>query len=340
MTDDYLWDRSGEPDPEVQRLERLLGGLGYQRPAPNFQLSPVKSNRPRFGPRWISFAAAATILLALGGWWVIMRTSRSSWEVDRLDGRPKVGSRHIESSGSLAVGELLETDRSSRAMISIGRIGRVQVEPNSRVRLVQARLTEHRLALDRGSLQASIWAPPRLFFVDTPSAVAVDLGCAYILQVDESGASLLHVTYGWVAFELNGRESFVPAEALCATRPGMGPGTPYFEDSSPAFRSALVDLDFGNLAPQARDEALGIVLTEARTRDAFTLWHLLARLAGEDRARVYDRMAELVHPPQGVTRQGVLHGDKQMLDLWWDQLGLKDTSWWRLWKGPSPLGEK
>ena len=27
MSDDYLWDRSGPPDADVERLERLLGTL-------------------------------------------------------------------------------------------------------------------------------------------------------------------------------------------------------------------------------------------------------------------------------------------------------------------------
>lgn len=30
MKDNYLWDRSGEPDPELQKLEDLLGTLRYQ----------------------------------------------------------------------------------------------------------------------------------------------------------------------------------------------------------------------------------------------------------------------------------------------------------------------
>ena len=30
MNDNYLWDRSGEPDPEIQKLEELLGELRYQ----------------------------------------------------------------------------------------------------------------------------------------------------------------------------------------------------------------------------------------------------------------------------------------------------------------------
>lgn len=32
MSDDYLWDRSGEPDPEIERLERALAPLGHDAP--------------------------------------------------------------------------------------------------------------------------------------------------------------------------------------------------------------------------------------------------------------------------------------------------------------------
>ena len=30
MKDDYLWDKSGQPDPEIQKLEEILGTLRYQ----------------------------------------------------------------------------------------------------------------------------------------------------------------------------------------------------------------------------------------------------------------------------------------------------------------------
>jgi hypothetical protein len=55
------------------------------------------------------------------------------------------------------------------------------------------------LSLERGALHARIAAPPRLFIVDTPSAMAVDLGCEYKLDVDAAGNSRLHVTSGFVA---------------------------------------------------------------------------------------------------------------------------------------------
>lgn len=341
MSDDYLWDKSGPADPEVERLENLLLEFRHTGPAPEF---PVSERRQPLGwlftwrPRVI-WAAAAMVLLTAGLWYAA-RFSRPGWEVARLEGTPRVGSRKISAAGRLAVGESLETDNVSRAKIKVGIIGEVEVDPNTQVRLLRARPTEHRLALDQGIMRAAIWAPPRLFFVNTPSAVAVDLGCRYSLRVDSTGAGLLHVTYGWVAFDHHGRESFVPANALCATRPDVGPGTPYFEDASPALRAALLEFDFGSGNAETRAAALNTVLAGARRRDALTLWHLLSRAGEAERASVYDRLVELVPPPAGVTREGVLHGagemQRRMLDLWWDVLGMGDTSWWRMWKGPVP----
>jgi hypothetical protein len=340
VRDDYLWDRSGQPDPEVQRLEGLLGELRSRRPAPDLPESDseVPGSRFRFTRR--RFAAAAVILVLLGGGGLLYRSSRPSWEIAGLEGVPLVSGQRIDENTRLRVGEWLETDGESRAMINVGQIGQVELEPNSRVQLVRTGVSEHRLALSKGTIQATIWAPPGLFFVDTPSAVAIDLGCAYTLQVDESGAAMLHVTYGWVAFEHQGRESFVPAGAICRTRPGPGPGTPCWEDASPAFRDALERVDFEQVEPAQRAEALGLVLSGARDKDAFTLWHLLSRVEAEEREAVYARMAGLAPPPEGVTREGVLILDRRMLDRWWDHLGLKNTAWWRMWKGPSPMAEK
>jgi len=185
-------------------------------------------------------------------------------------------------------------------------------------------------------MHAVIWAPPRLFFVNTPSAEAIDLGCAYTLEVDDHGHGLLRVASGWVAFERSGRESFVPGGAECLTRPGIGPGTPYMGDAVPAFRSALEKLDFGSAGPASRSVELAALLLNARVEDGLTLWHLLFRVGDAERPLVYDRLAELVPPPRGVSRNAVISGDRRTLDLWWNELGLGTTEWWRLWKRALP----
>src|SRR5262249_4733837 len=196
----------------------------------------------------------------------------------------------------------------------------VDLEPNTRVRLVDTRATEHRLALDRGTIHAKIYAPPRLFFVDTPSAEAIDLGCAYTLAVDDQGRTFLKVTLGWVALVRGEIESYVPIGAMCQTRPGIGPGTPYFQDASKEFVAALEKFDFEGESQQD----LNSVLAEARPRDSFTLWHLIQRVDAAQRKTVFERMVKLVGLPKGVTSAGVMRLDKQMLELWKDEL---DTVW-------------
>jgi len=304
------------------------------------QINPV-TNR---GWSWqLKAAAAAALLLvsSLGAWWLYSRgrkevTGKSYWQVTRLDGTPMIGKEAISNNGQLAVGEWLETDGNSKAQIAVSSIGNVDIDENTRVRLVETQATEHRLELARGKMSARIWAPPRLFFVDTPSAVAADLGCAYTLEVDDQGASKLRVKSGWVALELKDRESIVPAEASCDTQPGVGPGTPYFDDSSSVFRESLKKVDFDPDAV-ARSAALTSMLADARTKDTLTLWHLLARVDGNDRVRVYEKMAALDPPPPGVTREGVLQLNQSMLDSWRDELK-------SIWMGvdkkvPKPIAE-
>ena len=66
------------------------------------------------------------------------------------------------------------------------------------------------------------------------------------------------------------------------------------------------------------------MLRQARARDTMTLWYLLSRVNGNDRERVYARMAELVPPPDGVTREGVLQLDQEMLKRWRDRIDTEE----------------
>ena len=306
---------------------------------------PVEIRAARVSSWQLKAAAAVLVLLSAWGVWLVYNNrdnailsvnGKPAWRVKRVDGTPIVGTERISNNGELAVGEWLETDGNSRAQIAVSSIGSVDIDENTRVRLLETQPTEHRLELARGKMSAHIWAPPRLFFVNTPSAVAADLGCAYTLEVDDQGSSLLRVTSGWVALELENRESIVPAGAACETRPSLGPGTPYFVDSAAGFQAALKQVDFDPDAA-ARSSALKAMLDQARPRDTLTLWHLLTRVEGEDRARVYDKMATLFPPPAGVTREGVLALNQQMLDAWRDAM---ETTWMGIWKGvPKPLAE-
>ncbi len=346
LKDDYLWDGSGEADAEVARLERALGKFRHAGRAPELPASFVVGAREPLndlrGARvWFQFAAVAASILVVFALWLGLRVPRESmatgseWGVEQVAGAPRVGTKAIRGArekGRLRIGQTLETDQQSRASISVSDVGQVDIDPETRLRLTESRTSRTRLELERGTIHAMIWAPPGEFLVNTPSALAVDLGCAYTLQVDDSGAGLLRTRMGWVGFRLNGRDAFIPAGAVGETRPGIGPGTPYFEDATAEFQEALREFDFTKLSDSERSAKLAIVLAGARRADALTLWHLLSRASVADRGKVFDTLNAFVPAPNGVTREGIERGERKMLDAWWNELGYDDITVWRKWE--------
>jgi hypothetical protein len=300
MNENWLWDRSGPPDDEIERLEKTLAPLRYRhRPLePGFRPAP----RRRY---WL--AAAAVIAAAVGLiLWKGPQAPTTGWQV---------------AGAQVHQGDVLRTGTGALTLEAEA-VGRVDIAPDSVVRATSGK----RLRLDHGQLHAFIWARPREFVVDTPSARAVDLGCEYTLHVDPVGDGLLKVSMGWVAFAVNGRESFIPAGAECRTRKRTGPGIPYYDDASEALRAGVEAFDSGDRG------AVGSILAAARERDGLTLWHLLTRVPDQDRGAVFDRLAELVPMLPGLTREGVLQADPKMIDRCWDALGLENTGWWRGWE--------
>jgi len=316
-------------EPPRELWSRIAPMLGPQEPKIIPILPRIQNTSSRtFYRSWThySFRVAAALFIAIGGFWFASRPSPRAWEVARLEGTPTIGDQHMTQSGQLAVGDWLETDAFSRVQLTIADIGHAEIGPNSRLRLVATRETEHRLEMTQGRLTAWVSAPPRIFIVETPSGTAVDLGCSYDLFVNESGNGTIHVTSGEVSLEFDGKESFVPTGAMCETRRGFGPGTPYSDLSSEVVRKTLRQFDF----EKGGTKSVELILQNAANIDAISLWHLLQRVDEPIRETVYDHFAALVPPPKQVTKEGILRLDKNMLEDWLNEFAVRSFSLKRL----------
>jgi hypothetical protein len=339
---------------DVTRVERLLERLPLAR-APEglwagiraeLEQAPVPLLRRPVRSAW---QAAAALLLAVGAGLAagVLRqyTAPDRWAVLAVAGQPEADGVVLAPAGALDAGTWLATDSVSRAVLRVGRIGIAEIGPGSRVRIERGGLTEHRLRLARGRLDATITAPPRLFFVQTPTALATDLGCIYSLEVADDGSSRLEVRAGWVELSHDGVRSLVPAGLVAEVRPDGRPGTPYPVEMPGPAQEALRRLDAGS----GRQGDLDAVLqaqyqpdhfVTLRLRSAVTLWHLLQRVDSNHRAPVYERLGGLAPPPAGVTREGILALDRPMLERWRKSLSPmwaeEPGPWWvrlgrRLW---------
>lgn len=293
----------------VERLPRSIEPPADLWPGIRERIQTGRGRRP--WTVWVALAAAALVVLGVGI--ALLSRSDGGWTLQRVAGVPRVDGAPLGATGTMRVGQWLETDDSSRATIAVGAIGRVDVQPGTRVRLVRALATDHRLALAFGAIHAKVDAPPRLFFVDTPVGTAIDLGCEYTLETDSSGHGLLHVTGGFVEFAWSGVHSIVPVAAYAATQPGHPPGVPYVSDAPAALRQALDSFAFAS----GGGDAVRAALAAARSEDAISLWHLLSRVDVPQRGAVYDRLAALVPPPTEVTRGSAIALDSETLDRYW-----------------------
>lgn len=306
------------PDPE-RRWQAIraaldgaaLDGATLDRPARRRQVSP-----------FLAVAAGlAAIVLGIAGGTYRQFAAPQAWQVVG-------GSTTIDTTWTDVATDTLR--------VEVGRIGRVSLEPGSRARLRRGGWNEHRLELERGALHAVIAAPPRLFFVQTPSALATDLGCAYDLRVLPDGGTSLHVTVGWVEISHQGQRSIVPAGLSARVATDGAPSVPFDPALSAPARAALDRLTAdptergGERAnvPHVATQDLALLLAALDTLDrdrpanirrqssGITLWHLLQRVDGGQRAPIVAALRTRADFPAGVTREGILALDRQMLDRW------------------------
>jgi len=72
MNQNYLWDRSGEPDPEIAHLEKVLGALKYQPRPLEIPADIDAGSRRRFFTLFALAAGVAMLILA-GSLWLSLR---------------------------------------------------------------------------------------------------------------------------------------------------------------------------------------------------------------------------------------------------------------------------
>jgi len=319
MNDDYLWDRGGDPDPELCQLENALAPLRLKESSPDFaelkrasNMSRLRSSlRPDFGT-----ALALVVCVGLAVWFVTsLHQVTTNWEAQATAGSPTLGGR-ILVRGRVAPGTWLTTDKMSTAQIQSKNVGEVQVGADSMVSLAESSSEQQLLLLRYGNIHATVFSPPGLFVVDTPSAKAIDLGCEYTLRIDRDGRGELKVSSGWVS--LNGdSQSLVPAGAMARIAPGKVLSPPYFVDGTPAFQQAAGEFAFMSADSPQRGPALQTILHDARQRDALTLLNLFSRAQENERLLIFDKLNQLVPAPAGITRETARNWQLNSMDAWW-----------------------
>lgn len=315
MSEDYLWNRTGRPDAEIQKLEDLLSTLAHD----DRRLG--KRDRRPFVLRAAILLAASMLLCAAGilGWWHFGqdRNALRATDVKLL----VVGEDRLLHENEWF--DATSQSRELRLERSDTWLGEFTLDPGSRLQARQIRDDVAQLYLDNGRMEAFVFldAHPRFVQTRTPATNCVDLGCKYTLAVDEAGDSVVVVTMGRVAFEDNGREVYVPHGATCRASKARGAGTPRYLDAPQPLVQALDAFDAAHdKSPEARLRLCTTVLRAIPTEDlrhCLSVFHLLQDRDGEVVKAARRWLAAHVIPQS-------LQNDREKMKQY-----LEDNYWWK-----------
>jgi len=309
--DDYLWDRSGPADPEVQRLEELLAPLAHDRPLDELRLRK-KRRTPWLIGGAVVIAAAAAIVLYLRAPSRGACDGEAGYAFTARGGTVGCADEQV-ARGVLPVGGVLDTGSAS-AELAIANIGTAELAANTRVRLDRSEANQRQqLHLERGRMHARVTAPPRIFAITTPSTGVTDLGCEYTIEIDANGKGWIEVQSGKVELETAAHALIVaPAGTRARMREHRAPSVPVAASASAELLAAVTSWEQGS------SDALPKLLAAAGSGDAITLANL-AVLVDDDRALVLERLAVLSPPPTGVTVPRAV-AEPARLEQWRDNI--------------------
>lgn len=238
------------------------------------------------------------------------------WKVSNVKGNPLIGGMPMSSADSIKEGQWIQTNDSSAAELIIASLGKVKIEPNSKIYFIKGSDGNNRIAVEYGTIEADMNSDKKTFFVEMPSAVASDLKGNYKLTIDSSGDGLVYVTSGNVEIKSSNRDALVPAGNYVMTKKNMGVGTPFNENSSVIFKKALASLDFG----QCGDICVNTLLKNAKSTDAITLVNLISKVDEKFKDDVYVKAANFVSPPVKISSDSLYYFNEEKMKVWVEKI--------------------
>ncbi|HMS32942.1 MAG TPA: FecR domain-containing protein [Ignavibacteria bacterium] len=241
------------------------------------------------------------------------------WKVSNIQGNSLIGNSSMSSTDSIKEGQWIQTNGDSRAELIVANIGKVIIEPNSKIVFLKGADGNNRIMVEYGTINTVMNPNTRSFFVEMPSAVATDNGGSYTMTVDSTGDGLVYVRSGKVEIASPNRDAIIPAGSIVLTKRNLGVGTPFNENSSAKFKSALFNYDFGN----CNDACVKTLLNSAKMSDAVTLVNLIPNVNKEYSDQVYTKLAAFVPPPTPVRGDSIPFMNEEEINKWVDKIQLE-----------------
>lgn len=238
----------------------------------------------------------------------------SPWKVRGVNGTYLVNG--IEDyTGFWNKGEVITTKEKVSAIVNVPNTGKLEIKPNSTVILEQAKDGSNRINIKNGSVRISNSSiMPDLVISINEFTVYNRGGKINIDLLNRKGK--VFVEYGFAEVSFMGQNHFIGEGYICELNSKNSVGIPYRSDVDDSLKSFISQIEFqkeSNINMQK-------IIEKARNKDMLTLLELILRVNHSQRGVLFQAIANHFPPPGGVTYDGIMRLDKQMLENWWFEI--------------------
>jgi hypothetical protein len=254
------------------------------------------------------------IVLGLGYYLYDYSKINSPWEVEWKCGNYSIND--VDNANlKLAKGEWLTTKDSSQVILYVPQTGRIELNSNSKVLLLNPKNGDNRIILKKGTIKIITTAQIPYLVVELNNYSIRDIGGVFTVSKPEDGTQKVFVNFGIVEILYKGNYYLLDEGYNCELVGGKQPGTPYRFDSTDSLKYFVHEFDSSK-----SDELIDKIILESAASDALTLLALIPKVSPIKRQILFQKISNFFTPPKDVTRMGIVTLNHDMLDSWWNEI--------------------
>lgn len=238
----------------------------------------------------------------------------SPWEIEWKYGNYSVND--VDNANlKLAKGEWLTTKDSSQVILYVPQTGRIELNSNSKVVLLNPKNGDNRIILKKGTIKIITTAQIPYLSVELRHYSIKDIGGVFTVSKYDNGKEKVFVNFGIVEIVYKGNSYLLDEGYNCDLIEGKQPGTPYRFDATDSLKYFVREFD-----QNKNEELIDKVISESASSDALTLLAMIPKVSPIKRQILFQKISNFFSPPKNVTRMGIVTLNSDMLDSWWNEI--------------------
>jgi hypothetical protein len=239
----------------------------------------------------------------------------SPWKFNLTNGVAFVNQTKVDRT-NLYPGDNIILNDSSHAKITLPGEFEIDLYSNSKLRILDARATINQIEMVDGSINFKTVSNESNFILKHGPIKLNERSGIYSYTTDEFGNVKVDVKNGIVDF-ITPRGNFSLANDYSVfISDNFRVSIPVHKEASPKFLSEInrLNVAVNDIA------ALSSLMLETKQTDVLTLIRILELVTSDKRELVFQKIRNMFPPPAGVTKNGILEGNKRMLEKWWSEI--------------------